>query len=557
MARRILVIDDSLTVRKMVELSFRGGGWTVELASSGADGVARALAAPPDVVLLDFVLPDMKATDVCERLGKDPRGRALKVILLSAKMERVRELFAPHPMVVDFMAKPFAPADLVARVAHAAGAPAVAEAPPALAPPPAPPPPTAPSSRLQTAANLLYQRMRRELAAIPEWAAGLGKNPPAMYFAKKLLTPEVVGGVLEALAPLCRETAPPGGPALGDFLRLLASSDRTGELRVTLGARAVIVYWQCGEIVGVAESEEPPGDAALLEETGRRLLAELQAAKGARYTWQERDPLPGWVQAHGRHLALDGERDVASGLAQQTLERLRRPSSWREAQLHLPGPDAVYTRATGFSAHLGRLAISASEQRVLTLVDGRHSLTAIAERSGIAPAEVARILHRLAVVDLVVAPAPRVSSRHTGASNRPVMILEPDRDGFHAPLRAMLARRPDPLDLLDLAEEPDLLGAIQRERPALVILNESSGDVGDVARAVRATPHLANVSLAAVLEAQVKNKMDDLAAAGFDAVLVKPVLYSDLSKLIASSILAATSATVPRVTENHGQDPHR
>jgi CheY-like chemotaxis protein len=186
----------------------------------------------------------------------------------------------------------------------------------------------------------------------------------------------------------------------------------------------------------------------------------------------------------------------------------------------------------------------------LTLIDGKNSLTCIAERSGIVAKEVARILHRLGAVDLIAAPVHRPSSRR---GPRPVMILEPDREGFHSPLRMLLQNRSEPLELVDLAGEPDLLSAITREQPALVILNDAACDanVGDMARAIRALPMLANVSLAAVLESRAKAKMDDLAAAGFDAVLVKPVLYSDLSKLIASSFLAAQTASPTREGESH------
>jgi hypothetical protein len=456
----------------------------------------------------------------------------------------------------------------------------------------------------------MYQRMRRELAAIPDWMTELGRQAPAMYFARKILTPELVEGVLSALAPIVREAmaAPepdpePAAPLAGrtdpaglcDLLRMLALGGRTGELRLAHGGQTAVLYWQSGEILLVtsldpadyatggpplagasAEAREQAAQAqrasgvplyvplagqlgrvdlpALLERQGRRVLAAARQAPALRFAWQELETLPGYVESHGHHISLELDGGGEETLAQLTLERLRRPSSWREGQVHLPGPDAVYARAAGFSARLGPLRISANEQRVLALVDGRHSLTAIAERSGIVPAEVARILHRLAAIDLVAAPS-RGSSRSAGGP-RPVMILEPDHAGFHAPLRALLAGRPEPLELIDLAGESDLLGAIQRERPALVILNGSAGEVEDVARAVRAAPQLANVSLAAVLESQVKVRMDDLAAAGFDAVLVKPVLYSDLSKLIASSFLASNSVS-RHAQENHGEDSRR
>ncbi|HYU16226.1 MAG TPA: response regulator [Candidatus Acidoferrum sp.] len=632
MADQLLVIDDSLTVRKLVELSFRDTGWTIDFAATGGEGIAKALATAPDLILLDFVLPDMKAIEVCERLSAHAVGRSLTIILMSAR-RRVRELFAAYPMVVDFVGKPFSNAVIRERAtrARAAGnlpAPSVAhDAPHAPAPPagPAGPAPAFTFHEKETAADIIYQRMRARLAAIPHWMASLGESPSAMLLARKLLTEDVIEGLLEGLAPLYGEVlgrptppAEPHGPAdatgaslaghvdqaaLPGLLQLFALGDRTGELRIAHGGQTAVCYWQSGEILLVSSLDPtnyarggPALDAvpqdeleraelaqrtgampiyvtlhergalggmdlpAQLERQGRQVLDRALAARSARFVWRELESLPGHVAAHGRPILIGGDTGSTESPAQLTLERLRRPSSWREAQVHVPGPDAIHARAGGFSARLARLRITADEQRVLALVDGRNSLTAIAEKTGIAPAEVARILYRLAAVDLVVATASRASSRNGGASSRPVMILDPDRDGFHAPLRELLASRPEPLDLIDLAGEADLLAAIQRERPALVVLNGSTpdlGDVGEVARAIRATPHLANVSLAAVLESQVKVKMDDLAAAGFDAVLVKPVLYSDLSKLIARSSLAAGDATRELATENSGDDPRR
>jgi len=62
---RLLVIDDSLTIRKLVELSFRTTSFVLDFATSGAEGVAKAAQSAPDVILLDCVLPDMKSADVC------------------------------------------------------------------------------------------------------------------------------------------------------------------------------------------------------------------------------------------------------------------------------------------------------------------------------------------------------------------------------------------------------------------------------------------------------------------------------------------------------------
>ena len=97
MRQKLLVIDDSLTVRKLVELSFRDAGWMMDFAVSGGEGLSKALSSAPDLVLLDYVLPDMKATEVCERLAASRKSSAWpSIILMSAKMERVRDQFKPY-----------------------------------------------------------------------------------------------------------------------------------------------------------------------------------------------------------------------------------------------------------------------------------------------------------------------------------------------------------------------------------------------------------------------------------------------------------------------------
>ena len=69
MSDRVLVIDDSTTLRKLVEIALRGTGAEIDFAASGSEGIRRAAAHPPDVILLDFMLPDMQGVDVCARLA--------------------------------------------------------------------------------------------------------------------------------------------------------------------------------------------------------------------------------------------------------------------------------------------------------------------------------------------------------------------------------------------------------------------------------------------------------------------------------------------------------
>jgi AmiR/NasT family two-component response regulator len=217
----------------------------------------------------------------------------------------------------------------------------------------------------------------------------------------------------------------------------------------------------------------------------------------------------------------------------------------------------VYDRGPGFSAKLRQLELSASEQRVLTVVDGRTSIRTIADRTALSPRDVGRILFRLGEIDLV---QPRHTFRPSSVvTSRTLAILDGDREGVQQALRALLRRRPEPIEVRDLSAEADPLAVIKRERPCLVILNQEGAahDIAEIAREIRHTEPLANTSLAAVLERRSAARIDQLAAAGFDAVWVKPLHFRELSQLIASSFLAADLVLeVERKEIVHGINSH-
>jgi hypothetical protein len=183
----------------------------------------------------------------------------------------------------------------------------------------------------------------------------------------------------------------------------------------------------------------------------------------------------------------------------------------------------------GFTDRIRRFDLDAHERKVLAATDGAHAVAEVAQRTGVDVDDVRAVLARLSEVGLVLeVPAGGADAP------RPVLILEPDVDGFQRPLEALLRTRDMETPVVSLAEEQDLLAAIQREHPRLVILNAAAGlAIEDTARAVRAKGSLADVSLVAVLEPDHGCDIRALRAAGFDAVFVKPVPYADLERLIA------------------------
>src|SRR5690348_5162323 len=68
MAKRVLIIEDEPDVARLVEFHLRGAGFEVERAGTAAEGLAALRAAPPDVVVLDLMLPDQSGYEVCKTL---------------------------------------------------------------------------------------------------------------------------------------------------------------------------------------------------------------------------------------------------------------------------------------------------------------------------------------------------------------------------------------------------------------------------------------------------------------------------------------------------------
>jgi CheY-like chemotaxis protein len=116
---RILVVDDSLTIRRALELILKPKGYELEFAVDGAEALARAASFSPDLILLDYVLPDMRGPDVCAALSGSSTSALTPVILVSAKGASIRQAYQDAQNVVSYITKPFKPAVVQAVVENA------------------------------------------------------------------------------------------------------------------------------------------------------------------------------------------------------------------------------------------------------------------------------------------------------------------------------------------------------------------------------------------------------------------------------------------------------
>lgn len=112
--KKVLVIDDSETVRQQVALALRGTVFTVVQAPDGIDGLARAFAERDiSLVLLDLNMPRMNGLDVLDRLRADPRTRDLPVLILTTEVERHMIERAKKAGAKAWLIKPVKPQMLV------------------------------------------------------------------------------------------------------------------------------------------------------------------------------------------------------------------------------------------------------------------------------------------------------------------------------------------------------------------------------------------------------------------------------------------------------------
>jgi DNA-binding response OmpR family regulator len=116
-APTILVVDDEPMVVEVVERYLRREGFKVIAATTGEDALAAATAPgqPPDLVILDVMLPGVRGDDVCRRL-REEHGAVMPIILLTARSEERDRIKGLGVGADDYVVKPFSPGELVARV---------------------------------------------------------------------------------------------------------------------------------------------------------------------------------------------------------------------------------------------------------------------------------------------------------------------------------------------------------------------------------------------------------------------------------------------------------
>lgn len=116
MKKRILLIEDDPDIQHLVRYNLSRDGFEVETAGHGAAGLDIVKKTPPDLILLDMMLPGMPGNEVCKKLKADRSTESIPVIFLTARSDEIDKMIGFELGADDYVTKPFSLRELAARV---------------------------------------------------------------------------------------------------------------------------------------------------------------------------------------------------------------------------------------------------------------------------------------------------------------------------------------------------------------------------------------------------------------------------------------------------------
>jgi DNA-binding response OmpR family regulator len=111
--RRVLVVDDEPSIAKILKKQLEVAGYEVDVAVDGLEGLNKAKAWKPELILLDVMLPKMNGHEVCAALKKDETTQQIPVLMLTAKARRQDQDEGLQSGANGFLTKPFQLAELL------------------------------------------------------------------------------------------------------------------------------------------------------------------------------------------------------------------------------------------------------------------------------------------------------------------------------------------------------------------------------------------------------------------------------------------------------------
>lgn len=116
MEAKILIVEDERDIVELLKYNLKQENFHVDAVRNGADALQRAVDFPPDLILLDLMLPEVDGLIVCRLLKNDPRTKKIPVVMLTAKTDEQDRVTGLELGADDYITKPFSPREVVLRI---------------------------------------------------------------------------------------------------------------------------------------------------------------------------------------------------------------------------------------------------------------------------------------------------------------------------------------------------------------------------------------------------------------------------------------------------------
>jgi len=113
---RVLIVDDDPDIVRLVSYNLSHAGYEVQTASTGQKALELVQKQPPDLIVLDVMLPDVDGMEVCRTLRQQLPSRRIPILMLTARGEEIDRVVGFELGADDYVAKPFSPRELVLRI---------------------------------------------------------------------------------------------------------------------------------------------------------------------------------------------------------------------------------------------------------------------------------------------------------------------------------------------------------------------------------------------------------------------------------------------------------
>ncbi len=116
MSAKILIVEDDPSLTELIKYNLESEGFSVEIEMDGEEGLYNAQDNAPDLILLDWMLPNLSGIEICRRLRRHKNTKNIPIIMLTAKGEESDKIRGLETGADDYITKPFSPKELIARI---------------------------------------------------------------------------------------------------------------------------------------------------------------------------------------------------------------------------------------------------------------------------------------------------------------------------------------------------------------------------------------------------------------------------------------------------------